>query len=146
MMNHRNAERFVVAGFAAVLACELVIHWGLKSNLSPTLRQLYLSDSKLNSITMALDNFAPAAMIGFVNGWFGHGWTTRKLNVSAIVVAGGVTLAQVLYSMFFPKQLLWWWPPQVGEGLVWFATATVFSLFFSHLGRNVRITKQGRSS
>jgi len=130
----RRGETLVAIAFAGTLAAELLLHWFLKSGLSPTLRLLYLSNSKLNSITMLVDNYLPAAAVGVVNGWVGCQWSTRKLNTLAMVIAAGVTGAQVLYSFFFPKVLLWWWPPQWSEGLFWFATAIIFALFASYFG------------
>jgi hypothetical protein len=143
-MSQRKDEAFVVVSFGGIIAAELLAHWFLKSDLSPTLQSMYLSNSKLNSITMLIDNWIPAAILGIVNGWVGYRWTTQKLNTVAVFLAAGITCSQSLYSLFFPKQLLWWWPPELGEGLFWFLTATVFAVFFSHLGRNFQITKQGR--
>ena len=145
-MSRRRTETFVIISFVGIIGAELLTHWFLKTGLSPTLRLMYLSDSKRNSITMLVDNYIPAAILGFVNGWVGHRWTTRRLNAFAVFLAGGITCAQVPYSFFFPKQLLWWWPPQWGEGLFWFAMATIFALFFSHLGRNVQTVRHKSTS
>jgi hypothetical protein len=135
-MLRRRPETIVVLSFAAMFAVELLMHWALARDISPHLRAMYLSNSKLNSITMLVDGFLPSAILGLVSGWVGYQWTTPKLNLVAVLLALGVTCVHFVYHMFFPSALLWWWPPEWGEGLIWFGTGTIFALFFSHFGRN----------
>jgi hypothetical protein len=128
----------VILSFAMVFAIEVFLHWALARNVSPQLLAMYLSNSKLNSITMLIDNFLPSAFLGLVSGWVGYQWTTWRLNFFAVLLAFGVFGTHFIYRTFFPSAFLWWWPPELGEGLVWFGTGIVFALFFSHLGRNFR--------
>jgi len=126
-----------------MFAIELFAHWALASDLSPRLRTMYLSNSKLNSITMLVDDYLPSATLGFLSGWVAHRWVVRKLNAAAVLLALGVTGVHFLYATFFPRALLWWWPPEWGEGLLWFATGAIFTLFFAHLGRNFHTYREG---
>ena len=135
-MLRRRPETIVVLSFAAVFAVELLVHWALARDVSPYLRAMYLSNSKLNSITMLVDDFLPPAILGLVSGWVGYEWAARKLNLVAVFLAFGVTCVHFVYRMFFPGAVLWWWPPEWGEGVIWFGMGTIFALFFSHFGRN----------
>ncbi len=144
-MTNRKEETFVVGSLVLIIAVELLVHWLLSSGLCPTARLFYLSDDKRNSITMLIDIFIPSGILGFVSGYAGYRWTTRKLNAAAIILASAITCSEVLYSFFFPHVLLWWWPPKLGEALFWFVTAAVFLLFFAHLGRNIQVGRQGRA-
>lgn len=144
-MSDKNVEQRLAISFGAILAAELLLHLCLKMDWSRMLRVLYLSSNKRSSRTMFVDNYIPCALLGFLNGWFGCRWTIKKLTWSAILLAAVITSAQPLYSFFFPRDLLWWWPLTWTEGLFWFATGIVFSLFFTHLGRNFQIHKGGRN-
>jgi hypothetical protein len=142
-MTIRREEMRIAIAFVGLLGAELVAHWVLSSGSWPTLRLFYLSNDKRSSITMLVDSFIPGAVLGFINGYTGCEWTTRKLNISAVLLAGAVTGSHFLYSVFFPKVLLWWWPPTWGEGTFWFLMAVVFTFFFTQLGRNVQSTRHG---
>ena len=142
-MLRRRPETIVVLSFVAMFAVELLVHRALASDLSPRLRAMYLSNSKLNSITMLVDDFLPAAILGLASGWVGYQWTTRKLNLVAVFLALGVTSVHFVYHVFFPGTALWWWPPEWGEGLIWFGMGAIFALFFSHFGRNFHRYREG---
>ena len=142
----RRPDAIAVLSFAAIVAVELLGHWALASDFSPHLRKMYLSNSKIDSITMLVDDFLPSAILGLVSGWIGYQWTTRKLNLVAVFLALGVTCVHFVYRVFFPAAVLWWWPPEWGEGLIWFGLGMIFALFFSHFGRNLHRYREDHGS
>ena len=132
-MDQKKGTVAMVVAFAVVLGFELLLHWILASN--ETLRQLYLSSKKTNSITGLVDNALPSAILGLVNGWIGYKWPIRRLCIAGTLLAAGTLGSLVLYRVFFPDQRLWWWPPQVGETVFQLATVLVVLGLFTYQGR-----------
>ena len=100
-MLRRRPETIVVLSFAAMFVVELLLHKALASDISPHLRAMYLSNSKLNSITMLVDDFLPSAILGLVSGWVGYQWATRRLTLVAVFLALGVTCIHFVCHVFF---------------------------------------------
>jgi hypothetical protein len=132
-MDQKQEETITMAiAFAVVIGVELLLHWFLASNA--TLRGLYLSSKKTNSITGIIDNTIPSAILGLVNGWIGYRWPIRRLCLAAIVFAAGIIGSFRLYRVFCRREHLWWWPLQMGETIFQLATALLVLGLFTYQG------------
>jgi hypothetical protein len=126
-MDQKRGTITLVVVFAVVIGFELLLHWFLAS--SETLRPLYLSSKKTNSITGLID------ILGLVNGWIGYKWSIRRLCLAATFFAAGIVASLELYRVFFPHERLWWWPPQAGETVFQLGAALLVLGLFTYQGR-----------
>jgi len=123
----------ILASFATVIGFELLLHRLLASSAS--LRALYLSASKKDSITMIVDIYIPSAIVGLVNGWVGYQWSVRRLCFMVVILAGGVLGAAAFYPHFFRQEHLWWWPPHMVDVMFWLLPALIILGLFTYQGR-----------
>jgi hypothetical protein len=133
MMVPKKGMLVILASFVTVIGFELLLHRLLASSAS--LRALYLSASKKDSITMIVDIYIPSAILGLVNGWVGYQWSVRRLCFMAAILAGGVLGAVAFYPQFFRQEHLWWWPPHTVDVIFWLLPALVLLGLFTYQGR-----------
>jgi hypothetical protein len=130
----RKGEFVIFLAFVLTLFVEVLLHLLLASNVVPTLSTLYLSESKRNSITTLLDNFAPGIILGILNGCHGWRWPLRKMIAAVALLCVGIVASGALYQLFFRPGQLWWWPPQLGDIFFRIATTSVFLGLFTYAG------------
>jgi hypothetical protein len=138
-MEQRKGTLIIVGAFAVVVGIEVLVHWVLASRPpGSALRNMYLSSSKMNSITMLVDAVAPSIALGLINGWIGYQWPLKRLCITTFLLAVGILGSQPLYRLFFEQEHLWWWPPTVTDIIFWLIPTLIFLSCFTYQGRVFR--------
>jgi len=87
----RNGWLLLIGAVLFVAACEIVFHWLLGRGVFPTVLALYLWVDPLTrkgTLVQSVINSAPAAVLGFANGWIGYPrWSARTVGVTALIIA-----------------------------------------------------------
>lgn len=101
-MKH-NGWLLLITATLLVAACEIVFHWLLGRGVFPSLLAFYLYvDPQSGKASFAWDviNTAPAAVLGFTNGWVGYRrWSARTLCLTTLILAVFVATLTRVYGL-----------------------------------------------
>lgn len=95
-----NGGRLLAGAMLAVGAFEILFHWLLGRGLFPSLLALYLAADAGRKYFLggAIDNVAPAVVLGWVNGWVGYPrWSIRTLCATTFSLALFVVALMPIY-------------------------------------------------
>jgi len=92
---------WLAGAMLAVGGGEILFHWLLGRGVFPLLLAIYVSADAGEKYFFAgvVDNVAPAAVLGWVNGWVGYPrWSVRKLCATTFMLAVFVVALMQLYA------------------------------------------------
>jgi hypothetical protein len=141
--NTSHTEVALLLSYLGVAIFQILWHWFLSSrqSLAQTLLRIYLYHNPQTGreVEGYLDVMLPAVLFGFLAGWLGSQWSIRKLSLPVVCGAIGVIALMPLYTVFFDKALVWWWPKTTGELLPSLVLGTIKALIivgiFAYAGR-----------
>jgi hypothetical protein len=120
---------WIIVAMLAVAWGEILFHWLLGRQMFPSLLAVYLSTDAGGKYFLGgvVDNIAPAAVLGCVNGWAGFPLrSVGKLLVTTVVLAGFVVALMPICSVLVGQEHF---------GMIWGSAKSGFGLGFSSVFR-----------
>lgn len=112
----RSTTAIVLAIFI-VLSAEAIAHWYAGRAATPSADSMaaaYLyrdPDNHKAFVAGLVDLVAPAVILGVAIGWFGVGWSPRRLTATVAVVSLALVAMIPAYSRCFENRGAHWWSP-----------------------------------